>query len=75
MEESYRNFLVAFSPREEARLRGGPADGRVEEVLVSPPPTTERGAPFEGSKHHYVRTNQQDEKGRPIYQYNADGQT
>lgn len=75
MKESYQNFLMASSPREEARLRGGPADGRVEEVLVSPPPIIERGAPFEGSKHHYVRTDRKDEEGRPVYEYDSDAQS
>jgi hypothetical protein len=64
-----RIFREVLSDREEARLVGGPADGRVEEVLLDAGYRDEEGAPFEGSKHNYVRTDRTDEDGRPVYEY------
>jgi len=67
-----RIFREVLSDREEARLVGGPADGRVEEVLLDTDYRDEEGASFEGSKHNYVRTDRTGEDGRPIYEYNPE---
>ena len=67
-----REFRKATSDREEVRLIGGPADGRVEEVLLDVGPPTTEGAAYEGSKHHYVRTDRTDEDNRPIYEYDQE---
>lgn len=72
MNDSYRNFRIAASDKEEVRLEGGPADGQIEEVLTDAIPREDHSRAPNATKYHYVPTDRTDEEGRRVFKYDGE---